>query len=83
MTSIRQRTRVGSGGTVMIQAPELPEGITVNVVVFIESNEQDTTEYLLSTAANRQHLLDALDHIEHRQELVVMTPDEWHEKYCL
>lgn len=83
MTSISQRTRVGSGGTVTIQAPELPEGITVNVVVFIESDEQDTTDYLLSTTANRQCLLDAIDHIKHRQDLVVITPEEWDAKYCL
>jgi antitoxin YefM len=83
MIGIKQRTRVGSGGTVMIQSPELPEGVLVEVIVLIEPSEQDTTDYLLSTEANRQHLLEALDHIEHRQDLVVITPEEWHEKYCL
>ena len=55
MTSITQRTRVGAGGTVMIQAPDLPEGITVDVIVVMASNDHDATDYLLSTAANRQH----------------------------
>ena len=83
MTSIHQRTRVGSGGTVMIQASDLPEGTLVDVIVVIASSEEDTTDYLLSTDANRQRLLDALEHIEHRQDLVVISPEEWHEKYCL
>lgn len=82
MHSITQRLRVGSGGTIMIQSPELPEGSMVDVLVVIAPGEQDTTDYLLSTDANRQHLLDALENIENREDLVVISPEEWHEKYC-
>ncbi len=80
--SIRQHTHVGRGGTIAIHSPELPEGMSVEVIVLLEP-EQDTTEYLLSTDANRQHLQEALEHIEQRQHLIVMTPEEWHEKHCL
>lgn len=84
MTRIMQRTCVESGGKVMIQSPELSEGMMVDVIVVAASNKQiDTTEYLLSTDANRQHLLDALDHIEKGEDLVVISPEEWHEKYCV
>jgi len=80
--SIRQHTHVGKEGRIAIRAPELLEGMSVEVIVLVEP-EQDTTEYLLSTEANRHHVQEALEHIETRQHLVVMTSEEWHEKYCL
>ena len=41
---------------VEISAPDLPVGTEVEVIVLVEEEEMDTTEYLLSTEANRQHL---------------------------
>ena len=36
--------------------------------------EQDTTEYLLSSEANREQLLRAMDDIEHGRNII--TPDQ-------
>ena len=36
--------------------------------------EQDTTEYLLSSEANREQLLRAIDDIEHGRRII--TPDQ-------
>ena len=36
--------------------------------------EQDTTEYLLSSEANREQLLRAIDDIEHGRNII--TPDQ-------
>jgi antitoxin YefM len=57
LTGIRQRTRVAEGGRIEIPFSELPSGTLVDVIVLVE---QDTTEYLLSTEANRAHLREAL-----------------------
>lgn len=59
INSIRQTTIVGEGGRVEIRSAELKPGSTVDVIVLVEP-EQDTTEYMLSTEANRQHLLQAM-----------------------
>ena len=76
ISSIRQKTIVGEGGRVVIQSPELPPGATVEVIVLIEPGEQDTTEYLLSTEANRQHLLQALRDLEEPSKYTHVNADE-------
>jgi antitoxin YefM len=60
ITGVRQKTVVGEGGKIELSSPELPPGTLVEVIVLVEPEEQDTTEYLLSTEANREHLLQAL-----------------------
>ncbi len=45
-----------------------------------KSAKQDTTEYLLSTAANRNHLIQAIENVEKRENLIVFTPEEWNER---
>jgi len=64
IAGIRQKTVVGVGGKVEILSPDLPSGTRVEVIVLVEPVEQDTTEYLLSTEANRKHLLQALRDLE-------------------
>ena len=85
LTSIKEHTHVGPGGLISIRSPEFQEGTAVEVIVILESGnaKQDTTDYLLSTEANRRHLRDAIEQVETRDDVVVMTPEEWHEKYCL
>jgi len=83
ITGIRQKTVVREGGKIEIVSPELPTGAVVEVIVVVEPVEQDTTEYLLSTEANRKHLLEAMENIEKRENLVVITPEEWNAKYRL
>ena len=81
INGIKQRVVVGPGGTVALQSAELPEGTTVEVIVLLEPAEQDTTEYLLSTEANRKHLAQALESVEKRQNLVIIPAEEWDAKY--
>ncbi len=65
ITGIREKTIVKENGMVEVSALDLPIGTEVEVIVLVEEEEQDTTEYLLSTEANRRHLeqsmLDAQD----------------------
>jgi antitoxin YefM len=52
----------------------LPDGALVEVIVLVESAEQDATEYLLSTEANRQHLLQALEDLEQPASYIYVDP---------
>ncbi len=61
LNGIRQRTRVTEGGRIEIPFSELPNGALVEVIVLVE---QDTTEYLLSTEANRTHLKEAFQDLD-------------------
>ena len=60
ITGIREKTVVRENGTVEISTPDLAVGTKVEVIVLVEEEEMDTTEYLLSTEANRKHLEQAL-----------------------
>ena len=56
ITGIREKTIVKENGMVEVSALDLPIGTEVEVIVWVDEEEQDTTEYLLSTEANREHL---------------------------
>ena len=64
IAGVRQKAVAGEGGRIEILSPELPSGALVEVIVLVEPAEQDTTEYLLSTEANRSHLLQASRDLE-------------------
>ena len=91
LSGIKRRGIVGKDGKIEIQASELIEGTVVEVIVLveqyaIESNasrqiSQDTTEYLLSTEANRTHLITAIQNVETNTNLVSFTSEEWNEEY--
>lgn len=70
----RQKTIVGEGGKVEVLSPELPDGTLVDVIILVEPAEQDTTEYLLSTEANRRHLLQALSDLERPSSYIYVNP---------
>lgn len=76
IAAIKQKVIVGEGGKVELQRPDLVEGTLVEVIVLVEPEEQDTTEYLLSTEANRQHLLEALQDLEKPSSLVYVNADD-------
>lgn len=77
LSGIKQRGIVGKDGKIEIQTSELSEGTVVEIIVLIE---QDTTEYLLSTEANRRHLISAIENVETKNNLVSFTPEEWNEE---
>jgi antitoxin YefM len=76
LRGIRQQAVVKEGGKIEIVSHELPIGIKVEVFVWIEPAEQDTTEYLLSTEANREHLLQALKDLDDRSAYIYASADE-------
>jgi antitoxin YefM len=74
ITGIRQKTIVKEDGKIEILSSGLPPGVTVEVIVFVDSEEQDTTEYLLSKEANRKHLYQALKDLEDRSTYTYVNP---------
>lgn len=81
ISGIKQKTVVGKNGKIEIQSSDLPEGTSVEVIILVVPQEEDETEYLLSTPANRDHLLQALESVNDSENLVVISPSEWNEKY--
>jgi len=48
----------------------------VDVIVLVEPEEQDVTEYLLSTEANRIHLLRSLQDLDDPSCYIYVDPAE-------
>jgi antitoxin YefM len=76
LQSIRQTTIVGEGGKIEISSPELSPGTTVEVIVVIEPEAMDTTDYLLSTEANRKQLREALKDLDNRAAYTFIQADD-------
>jgi antitoxin YefM len=76
ITGIREKTVVKEDGTIEIAAPDLPVGAQVEVIVLVEENEQDTTEYLLSTEANRRHLMESMRDAANPEKLIYVDIDK-------
>jgi antitoxin YefM len=91
LSGMKQQAIVGKDGKIEIQTSELAEGTVVEVIVLVEqgviqtntdqSIQQDETEYLLSTEANRHHLMNAIENVETKTNLVSFTPEEWNAEY--
>jgi len=89
LSGIKQQVVVGKNGKIEIETSELAEGIVVEVIVLVErdvfetntnqSIQQDETEYLLSTQANRYQLMTAIQNIETKTNLVSFTLEEWND----
>ena len=68
--------------TYRLRADELDEDFIASLRVLfgnkeveITVTEVDETSYLLRSDANRRHLLQAVDNIEHRRNLIEVTED--------
>lgn len=73
LTGMRQRAVVGENGKIELLWPNVPQGTVVEVIVLVDSEEQDTTDYLLSTEANRQHLQKALKDLQDPETYTFVT----------
>lgn len=75
ISGIKQRAVVGEGGKIEIVSSELTAGTVVEVIVLVDTEEYDTTSYLLSTEANRRHLREALEDLEKPETYVYVDPN--------
>lgn len=81
MKAVKQKGIVDKEGKIEVKSPELHEGTEVEIIILIPSLETDTTEYILSTEANRRELLSAIERVEKQENIVSISSEEWHEKY--
>ncbi|MBD0386611.1 MAG: hypothetical protein ICV54_08800 [Nostoc sp. C3-bin3] len=82
LSGIKQKAIVGKDGKIELSTTELPEGTVVEVIVLVETpNEEDETTYLLKSETNKKHLLTALENVE-AGNLIYIDLDEY-EKSCL
>jgi antitoxin YefM len=66
ITAIREVSTI-NGGQIVLPPLDFPDGTRAEVIVLVE-DEMDATEYLMSTEANRKHLLDAIKEGEEHPE---------------
>lgn len=66
---------VNEDGRIAINSPELRRGDTVEVIVLVNP-EEDETEYLLSTEANQLHLREALQQSDDKKNYIYVDPEK-------
>jgi antitoxin YefM len=76
ITGTKHQAIVGKDGKLEISTSGFPEGTAVEVIVLADDNG-----VAAASQSHRQELLEALDRVEARQDLVTFTPEEWHAKY--
>lgn len=72
---LRKKMVINEEGRVEINSPDLHRGDTVEIIVLVNP-EQDETEYLLSTEANKVHLRESLEQLEKRDNYKYVDPDK-------
>lgn len=75
ITGIREKTIVKENGMVEISALDLPIGTEVEVIVWVDE-EQDETEYLLSSEANRKSLEEALEELKYPEKFISINLED-------
>ncbi len=78
ITGSKHQAIVGKDGKLEIDTSGFPEGTAVEVIVLAHD---DATAFLLASDTNRQALLEAIDRVESREDLVTFTPAEWNAQY--
>jgi antitoxin YefM len=76
LNGIKQKAIVGKNGKIELLETQLREGTVVEVIILIESPEEDETAYLLKSEANKKHLLKALDNVN-KGNLIYVDLDEY------
>ncbi|MFN6540938.1 MAG: hypothetical protein RM021_031980 [Nostoc sp. EkiNYC01] len=82
LSRIKQKAIVGKNGKIELSKTELPEGTVVEVIVLVDSpTEEDETNYLLKSKANKNYLLKALGNVA-AGNIIYVDLDQ-SEKSCL
>ncbi|QLE56640.1 hypothetical protein [Nostoc sp. TCL26-01] len=81
ISGIKQKAIVGKDGKIELLATEIPEGTVVEVIVLVETSNEDETNYLLKSAANKERLFKAVENVK-AGNLIYVDLDEY-EKSCI
>ncbi|MGK7934150.1 MAG: hypothetical protein AB4041_22355 [Microcystaceae cyanobacterium] len=81
INSIKQKAIVGKNGKIELPETELTEGSLVEVIVLVEnSSQEDETDYLFRSPANKKQLLDALDNVR-KGNIMSVNLDEYEKNF--
>lgn len=72
ISGIKQQSTIGKNGEIEISSTDLPEGTVVEVMVLVKSQAIDDRDYLLSTPANQDHLIQALESVKNSDNLILL-----------
>jgi antitoxin YefM len=73
MNALKYRTTI-KNGQLDLPKLDLPEGTVIEaILLMVESNESDETDYLLSTEANRQYLKEAIESLKNPQNYIYVN----------
>ncbi|MCL5021247.1 MAG: hypothetical protein M1339_06250 [Bacteroidetes bacterium] len=75
INGLRKKVVVNEEGRIEVNSPDLHRGDVVEIIVIVNP-EYDETEYLLSTEANRAHLMDSLRESENKDGYKYVDPDK-------
>ena len=79
--SIKQKAIVGKNGKIELPETTLTEGTLVEVIVLVESlEEDDETDYWLRSQANKKQLLEALENVK-QGKVVTVDLDEYENNF--
>lgn len=74
MNAFKYRVTV-KNGQLDLPLLDLPEGTIVEAILLVEEKtETDETDYLLSTEANRRHLIEALQELKQPDNYIYVDP---------
>lgn len=74
MNALRYKVTI-KNGKLDLPFLDLPEGTVVEAILLVEEKaETDETEYLLSTEANRRHLMEGLEELKQPQNYIYVEP---------
>jgi antitoxin YefM len=83
LNGIKQKAIVGKNGRVELPTTELQEGTIVEVIILVEQVKpvkqivcEDETTYLLSSEANKNRLLNAIENVE-KGNITYVDVDEY------
>jgi antitoxin YefM len=83
LNGIKQKAIVGKDGRVELPTTELQEGTIVEVIILVEQAKsvkqivsEDATTYLLSSEANKNRLLNAIENVE-KGNITYVDVDEY------
>jgi antitoxin YefM len=83
LNGIKQKAVVGKNGRVELPTTELQEGTIVEVIILVEQVKpvkqivcEDETTYLLSSEANKNRLLNAIENVE-KGNITYVDVDEY------
>ena len=74
LNAIKQLAIVGANGKIELMVKDFPTGALVDVLIFQQPDEIDTTDYLLSTESSRKYFSEAIEQLNRPDSFIYIDP---------